>query len=191
MEAFKLTQRRFLGWFACIFGFTSVALGQAIPASTRAATLQLGAGYTHYQPDYGPINISGFTIYGDYDLLFHVGVEAEMHRTFNNHTDIGENTYLIGPRAYYIVKHRFKFYGKGMIGRATFDYQKPYFTPSSPSYTAFAAGGGLDIDVAHHVSIRAIDYEYQIWNNFPLHNSPTSTDHLTPALLTFGAAYRF
>lgn len=191
MEAFKLTQRSLIGWFACIFGFTSVALGQAIPASTRAATIQLGAGYTHFQPDYGPRDFSGFTVYADYDFIFHLGVEAEMHRSLSNQTDIGEYTYLIGPRAYYIVKRRLKFYGKGMIGRATLDYQKPYFNPSSPTYPVFAGGAGLDIGVTRHLNIRALDYEYQLWTGFPYHNSPTVKDHLSPAVLTVGAAYRF
>ena len=185
LQAVKLKRHTVLGAFVLFLGATGTLLGQALPARIKLASLQAGVGFSFANPDYGPKDISGLTLYADYDLLHNIGFEGDVHLiTLNSPTDIGENTYLIGPRAYY-RKKRFKLYGKVLGGLGQFSYKTPYYViPYSTYNAALAFGGGLDITVTRRINIRAFDYEYQMWPNY-------RNDGLTPVVYTFGAAYHF
>ena len=56
-------------------------------------------------------------------------------------SDIGENSYLIGPRFVLFHRKRFNVYAKGLFGRGTFVYQYPNRPFVSDSYTMYAIGG--------------------------------------------------
>lgn len=159
-------------------------MGQAIPAASRIAALQVGVGVTIVNPDYGPKDIQGITLYADYDLLKFIGIEADIHRvSIITPTDLGEDSYLLGPR-FYFRKYRFKPYAKAMAGIGRLNFQTPYYSPASSStFGIYALGGGVDIAVTRRINIRAIDFEVQKW--------PGYGKGLTPTAITFGVAYRF
>jgi hypothetical protein len=174
-----------ISFFAFLLSQTSSAAAQALPTATGHGALQVGAGWTFVNPDYGHKNIQGFTGFVDFDLFSHLGVEGTVHAVnLITPEDLAEDTYLIGPR-YVIHKGRFAPYAKALAGVGDLVIQESQDNPGrfSGTYFAFAIGAGLDIDVRRHIVIRAIDVEYQRW--------PGLGNGLSPFAYTVGAAYRF
>jgi len=175
-----------LGVLAGALSLASTAHGQALPTATGVRHLEIGAGATLGKPDFGQDWIGGISAFADYNLWSHIGVEADAHiLTLHTPQDLGENTYEAGPRVYW-RKGRFTFYGKALIGYGNFIVQEIQDNPGKFNATSFmySVGGGADIDLPHHLTIRAFDFEYQEWPNF-------ANDGLSPAIGTVGAAYRF
>ena len=174
------------GCFVYVLGLATWSHAQAIPAATRSGGAgQIGVGATFVSPDYAQKYAKGLSVYGDYNLLRHIGVEGDIHfGSLIAPTDIGENTFLAGPRFVYQF-HRFDPYAKVLFGVGQFQFQQgSYGAGSSATYGVYAFGGGLDIHVTHHLNVRAFDFEYQKWPNFPANG-------LTPYVTTIGAAYAF
>lgn len=175
-----------IGAFILALSLTSQARGQAIPTATAPASIQVGAGYSIASPDYGQKNLQGASIFADYDIGLHYGLEADVHIIdLRTPTDIAENSYLIGPR--FILPYRkFKLYGKAQLGYGQFrvletqDNQGQY----NGFYFAYALGGGLEYRASHHIVVRAIDAEQQRWPSY-------GRNGLTPLVYTFGVAYHF
>ncbi len=157
---------------------------QAVAAAT-GKTLAVGVAYQNIDPDYGPNRASGIGIFVNYDFSRFVGVtaEANLQTAFSNVVFL-EHTYLFGARGEY-NRGKYLAYGKALIGDATASNNttNPGLFNAPASYPVFALGGGLDVRLQHHVTVRAIDYEEQHWISY----HPNS---LTPHVLSFGVAYR-
>lgn len=162
------------------------ASAQAIAAAT-GKTLAVGVAYQNIDPDYGPSRASGIQIFGNYDFARFVGLTAEINlqTAFSSDIVFYEHSYMFGGRGEY-HRGRYLLYGKALIGDATStaNSKNPGLLNAPGSYPALGLGGGLDIRLDHHITVRAIDYEDQHW--FTYH--PNS---LTPHILSFGVAYRF
>lgn len=175
--------------FAVLLGtlsFSAHARAQALPTATGRGGLQVGGGATMGKPDFGQDWIGGVTIFADYNLTSHIGVEANAHiLTLHTPQDLGEDTYEAGPRFFW-RRNRFTLYGKAQIGYGRFIVQEIEDNPGKFNATSFmySLGGGLDYDLHHHITIRAFDFEYQSWPGF-------ANNGLSPAIGTVGIAYRF
>ena len=176
---------------SAVLGGSIAAGDQALPGAVRPIEAQAGVGFSFARPDFtspdpnaGFPYIKGFTAYADatYHHLF--GLEAEVHYdSILTPTDIGENTYMVGPRVVVIHEDRMSLYAKALGGLAAFEYQKgTYLTPRTDTYGAFAVGGGIDFRASRHIDVRAIDIEQQWWPSF----TPSG---LKPFVTTFGVAY--
>jgi len=171
-------------WLVLLFSTVHRAYSQASATATRLGTFQAGLGVTAASPDYGQLYIKGYTAYADFNFSDHIGVEAVTHQvSVVTPTDIGEDTYLIGPR-YFRTYGRFSPYAKLLVGLGRFNLQFDYAPHTSTSYLAYALGGGVDIRATEHINIRAVDFEAQRWPGF-------TTNGLTPYVTTVGAAYNF
>ena len=169
----------------CALSLSPSVLGQASPTATRRGAIQVGVAATTFSLDYGEGREEGIMVYGDIDFNRHIGVEA-LYRNVSLITprDIGENHFMVGPR-FHLERGIFAPYAKVLIGRSTINFQQGYnVTAYSNSYLSYGLGGGLDIHATRHINIRAIDFEYQRWPNFPPHG-------LTPYGASIGAAYVF
>jgi opacity protein-like surface antigen len=165
----------------------SAARAQATAAATRGGIAQAGIGYTNSSQDEYKQRLQGATIYGTFDLNAHLGIEADAHMAsiIKSYYQYKEQSYDVGLR-YVYRRRRFAPYGKGMIGIGHASAATPtqiYAGNVPDTYMLFAFGGGLDYSLSDRINIRAVDFEYQRWPNFAPHG-------LTPALLTFGVAYR-
>ena len=162
------------------------AHGQALPTATgHGGGIQVGAGVSYAKPDFGQLWIGGITAFGDYNLMPHIGLEANIHwLTLHTPQDLGEETFEAGPRFYW-RKSRYTLYGKAQLGYGKFVVQELQDNPGKFDATSFmySLGGGLDIDFKHHITVRAFDFEYQQWPNF-------ANNGLSPAVGTVGIAYR-
>jgi hypothetical protein len=148
--------------------------------------VQIGGGYSLAGPDYNQSKIKGISVYGDLDFKNHFGVEGAIHKvSIWTPSDIGEDTYLLGPR-YSFTRGRYSLYGKALFGIGRFQNQGTFAT--SPHYTStygvYAFGGGLDVSLRKHLNLRIVDIEFQKWPGF-------EPNGLSPIVATFGAAYRF
>ena len=152
---------------------------QAVYTAERTARISVGAGGSYLNTDYAAKPTYGASFFADMDLFRHVGLEAEGHLGgIISPDDIGENSYLVGPRAF-IRRSRFTGYGKLMLGRGSINNQ--LFNLSS-SYNLYAYGGGLEYRAARRITVRGIDFEMQKWPGFPPHG-------LSPLVVTIGASY--
>lgn len=150
------------------------------PTAVRAATLQVGGGFTLASPDYSQPLFRGGSVYATLDVGSHLGVEFMFHQENTPGTDkIAERTYELGPRYVWHLSHVEPFV-KVSYGRGVFNY--PY-DAANLAYNMVTLTGGVDVSVQRHIVLRG-QYEYQRWLDFP-------PNGLTPQLVTFGAAYRF
>ena len=157
---------------------------QAVPTATSAGAAQAGLAVSIASPDYGQQYIKGVTVFGDLDLGNHLGVEADAHLvSYVTPTDIGQNTFLIGPR-YSFHRKRLAPYAKALAGLGLFEYQYDNIPHYHESYFVYAFGGGLDVRASRHIVVRAIDFEAQRWPGY-------RTGGLTPYVTSFGVAYAF
>jgi hypothetical protein len=191
LEDITLKRHHLIGLFIFVFGWSLASHAQAVPMATRLGSAQIGAGFSFAIPDYGPTYIKGYTIYGDVDLWRRVGIEADVHQVnVFTATDIGEDTYLIGPRFSIIRQGRVNAYAKVLGGLGRFEYQEGTYRPThTDTFGVFAVGGGIDFRASRHINIRAIDIEAQKW---PGYGTPGFAAHgLNPFVTTFGVAYAF
>jgi hypothetical protein len=169
-----------LGFLAASLSFVPAAHAQANPTATRLSHLQLGAGYSYARTDYGHRGDKGFTIYGDYDIGVHYGLEGNYHDTsISTPEHISERSFTVGPR-FILRGHHFKLYGKGFLGLGHLDARSG--TRYNETDFLFGGGGGVEYLAGDHLVIRPVDVEYQRWS---------FRNGLTPLVLTVGAAYRF
>lgn len=158
---------------------TAPAFAQANPTATALSNVQVGAGFTYAPTDYGQKANKGVTFYGDYDMGLHWGAEAEYHySSISTPNNVSENSFLIGPR-FIVRKNRFKLYGKGMIGLGRLEVPVAHVRETD---FVFAAGGGVEYIMGHHITLRPIDFEFQRWSY---------ATGLNPKTVTIGLAYRF
>ena len=177
-------------WSLSILGFASLSFlllpsmhAQAVPTAIKTGSIEAGAGVTYLNNDYSTRKNGGVTAWADYDFLhyFHVTVGADLQLNFTgiiSPDDIGENSYLLGPRFSHRFYDKYQVYGKIDFGRATISNQL-YHTSSS--YNVYAFGGGLDYHVARRYNIRA-EVDEQKWGNFEPHT-------LSPITASIGVLY--
>ena len=171
-----------IGCFACVLSMSTWVHAQATPTASRISSIALGVGGTLINPDFAQSHIGAITFFGDYNLPYNLGIEGVIHYSVNTPSDVSENSYIIGPR--YILRHkRVEGYAKVLLGVGHFGLQQGSFAnPNTATYFEYALGGGLDIHVARHINIRAIDLEIQKWPGF----HPNS---LSPWGGTIGVSY--
>jgi opacity protein-like surface antigen len=98
--------------------------------------------------------------------------------------DVGETSFMGGLR-FTVKKRSFRPYVKVLAGLGTVHFsQGDYSANSSQSTMALGLGAGLDYRLSEHFFVRAIDFEYQDWRNFP-------PNGLSPYVITIGAGYHW
>ncbi|MEI9979347.1 MAG: hypothetical protein WDN23_10165 [Edaphobacter sp.] len=179
-----MKQSNLLGCFACILSLVTWARGQAVPTASRVGSIQAGIGGVVTNPDYGQSNLEGLTFWGDFDFLYHYGVEGEIHYFVRTPSDISENSYLAGPR--YIFRYKkIDAYAKLLFGLGRFGTQSGSFVnPQTGSYFTYAPGAGVDYHATRHINVRVSDIEIQKWPSFGAHG-------LTPISWSAGVSYVF
>lgn len=171
---------------ALLLAAASLAAAQAVPDAEKGrASLWAGAGYSQFQPDFGPNTMGGFTAFADMNFG-RWGVEANLHflrvNSFHNET---ESTYLAGPRYFVFPMGRLRPFAGVLFGVGDIHYP---FKIGNGSYFAFAPYGGVEYRLTRRVALRA-DYQYQFWPAAPgIAGEPSHG--LTPNGFTAGAAWR-
>lgn len=149
------------------------ARGQVVPSATRQRmTVNVGLNGSMFQPDYAgngieqqaPNRLYGWGTYVDVDLRHWIQLEGEARwLRFNARENIREDNYLFGPRVPLPRYWKLHPYGKALFGWGRMNFQYDY---AYGRFADIALGGGVDIPVTKRLTVRAIDFEYQMWPNW-------------------------
>jgi hypothetical protein len=165
-----------------LFAVLPALRAQANPTAIQRGTIQAGVGYLYLNNDYTERKNGGLTLWGDYDFAqvskFRIGVDATLNfGGIRSPDDIGENTYLVGPRFNY-RRHKVELFAKALIGSGTISNQD---NNTSSSFTVYSFGGGVDYRIQPRFKIRA-EGEQQLWPSF----QPSG---LSPFAVSVGVLY--
>jgi hypothetical protein len=147
------------------FILPSDLLAQAVAtASGPGSYVAVGGGISVFQVDYGQRVVGGGWVFADVNPTWRFGLEAEARwLRFHAGEDVTETNYLAGVRVA-IRSHAVKPYAKFLVGDAHIVLPFQY---ASGDFVAYVPGGGLDYELGDRVSVRAVDFEYQLWPQFP------------------------
>ena len=151
---------------AVLGGGVRQASPQVVPSAVGpGAYVAVGAGVSAFQAVYGQRDLAGGFLYADVHPQWRVGFEGEA-RFLRYHTseDVTESNYIAGIRVRVLHAHRLEPYTKFLAGMGKITLP---FGNAHGSFLAYVPGAGLDVAVSHNVSVRAIDFEYQHWPQFP------------------------
>ena len=168
----------------------------------RRTSLQAGAEFSVFNPDFycrnnSPFNcgnnqplLKGVGAFGDFDVSGKIAFGAEGEARWLRWDGVGaqvESTYLIGPRYRVYQFRNLGFWVKFLVGAGDITTNN-YPGPDSfkGSLLVYAPGGSLDYRLNERVSLRA-DYELQKWPSFAV--LPPNTHGLTPNGFSFGVVY--
>ncbi|HUB53110.1 MAG TPA: outer membrane beta-barrel protein [Terracidiphilus sp.] len=161
---------------SALFGLALVSASASASAQVLASASQSGFSVdvggigSAFQPGYAGNGIpqtSPNRLYGPgayIDARFTRWIQAEAEGRwlrFNEFQNIGENTYMIGPKVPVVDFHRWSPYGKFLIGWGS---GTGWLTGRA---TVFAYGGGVDFRLSRRFTIRPFDFEKQEWRSSP------------------------
>ncbi len=138
---------------------------QAVPtASGPGSYIALGGGVSAFQQDYGRRVVGGGCVFADINPTWRFGLEAEARWLgWHGAEDVSETNYLAGVRLA-ARSHTVRPYAKFLVGDAHIVLPFRY---ASGDFLAYVPGAGVDYEVNDRVSVRAVDFEYQLWPQFP------------------------
>jgi opacity protein-like surface antigen len=169
-----------------VFSLSLAAHSQALPTATGGPiSVQGGAGVSFANSDYTTQYVKGVSFFASADLAAGLGVAVEYNdNNLVTPQDLGETSFMGGLR-FTVKKKSFRPYVKVLAGLGTVHLSQGYFlTNATQSSMALGLGAGLDYRLSEHFFVRAIDFEYQDWRNFP-------PNGLSPYVITIGAGYRW
>ncbi len=165
----------------------SAARAQAVHAGVQQADLLAGVEASNFSTDYGPNRMTGVGAYVDADWRRGFGAEAELRfLEWGGYLGETQQTYLIGPRAFFLPNSRWRPFGKFLFGGGWMSFPS---TIGHASYFAMAPGGGVDYILSRRWRARA-EYEYQIWPSAPHVVGQPGTPSLKPNGVSVGLTFR-
>jgi hypothetical protein len=141
---------------------------------------QLGVAGSVANPDYSNTTIGGGMVYGSYDALRYVGVEARTHYAYKSN---GEHEFsLAGGYRFTLPIRRFVPFAGGLIGYGHFTDPNPAVKANGTNSFAISYLAGVDIHATRHWNVRLFEVESQVWTDF-------LPDGLDPVIYSAGVAY--
>jgi hypothetical protein len=161
----KRIARAFIG-VAVILAGAKGLLAQVVPSAVGpGAYVAVGTGVSGFQAVYGQRDLGGGLIYADVHPQWRVGFEGEARfLRFHTSEHVTESNYLGGVHILVLRSHDVELYTKFLVGMGRITLP---FDQAHGSFLAYVPGGGIDIALNHYVTLRAIDFEYQHWPQFP------------------------
>jgi hypothetical protein len=134
------------------------------PVKGPGSYVAVGGMISSFHNPYGERYLDGGAVYVDLNPTWRFGLEGEARTLrLNSNENVTMTSYFAGLRVA-ARPGRFSPYGKFLVGAGKitlpFDYAKGTFFTYVP-------GGGIDFKLNDRVTVRALDVEYQLWQNFP------------------------
>jgi hypothetical protein len=144
---------------------SSRAIAQAVATATGpGSSVVVGGGFSLANSPYGQRNLAGGWLFTDFYPHWRFGLESEArYLRLHDSEDVTEADYLIGPRVF-LHSGREQVYAKFLVGDGHIDLPFHY---GRGDFLTLAPGGGVDVALNDYVSVRAFDFEYQLWRDFP------------------------
>lgn len=160
-----LYARLLTGLSLMMLSVPSRAIAQAVATATGpGSSVTVGGGLSLANSPYGQRDLAGGWLFSDFYPHWRFGLETEArYLRLHQSEDVTEANYLIGPRVF-VHSGREQIYAKFLVGDGHIDLPFHY---GSGDFLTLAPGGGVDLALNDYVSIRAFDFEYQLWRDFP------------------------
>lgn len=159
--------------FALLLAVACPAGAQVVYSGRRQeARLTVGLMGSVFQPDYSGTGVPaeatnrlyGYGGYVDWTIRHWVQVEGEARwLRLNAKDNIREDNYLIGPRVPLPGYWRLQPYAKALVGYGRMNFQYDY---AYGRFANIALGGGVDVHLTRKLTVRAVNFEYQMWPNW-------------------------
>ncbi len=149
---------------ALVLASAAQSPAQAKPAASGpGGYAAVGGAISGFRNPYGERYLAGGTMYVDVNPTWRYGFEME-GRTLRLNQDEGVTlkNYFVGVRVA-ALPGRIVPYGKFMIGAGAINFPFQY---AKGTFFAFAPGGGVDYRLNNYITLRAVDVEYQMWQDF-------------------------
>jgi hypothetical protein len=142
------------------------ARAQVVPAAVGpGAYVAVGGGVSGYQSVYGQLHLAGGEVYADVHPQWRIGFELEARSLrYHSFENISESNYLGGLHITVLHTHHVDPYAKFLVGMGRTTLPFGY---AHGSFLTYAPGAGVDIALTNYISVRPIDFEYQLWQQFP------------------------
>ncbi len=123
----------------------------------------VGGEVSAFQADYGQRVIYGGLLYADMNLTWRYGFEGEArYLRFNSFENVTETNYFVGPRVM-LKPGPMRPYVKFLVGAGKITLPMAY---AQGTFLSYAPGGGVDYIAGDRLTIRIVDFEYQLWPGF-------------------------
>ncbi len=187
-----LTKKTILRPLAGLFlglALTGTAFGQAGTTADRSADVNVFAGVSHVDPDYGEPQV-GYVFGADYTRFFrhlYAAPSLELRATISpKGRTVGENVYSGGLKLEHLYHRRYHAYVDALAGWSKINFVIPAHAPggiveSSDTGLALTYGGGVDVDVFRNYAVKA-DFQGSSWRGLDIGT-------LSPSALTVGVVY--
>lgn len=152
----------------CLLAFAS--LFSVAVSAQDVAKIDLFAGYSYVRANPGTSGLDGFNLHGGSASLAYnangwlSGVADFGGYNSNNILGSGVDgtlsTYLFGPRVSYRRNSHFTPFGQVLFGVAHIGGSDGLAFSTSNNSFAMALGGGLDVNVSRHLSLRPLQLDY-------------------------------
>lgn len=170
--------RQLARYIALAFLFCGYCFAVLVPAVAQSPSkFDLGGGYQYVHTNAPPGGCGCFALNGGngwfaYNVTPSFGTVAEIgvqhaSNVMDSGMDLTLTSFLAGPRYSLRKWKRFTPFGQVLLG---ISHASGSFAPGSLSYPgsstvfAMATGGGLDIAVSRHISVRTIQADYYLTN---------------------------
>lgn len=157
-----------MGCMIAIFTALHV-LSQAVNAQNIATAkgpgsyIAIGGEGSAFQADYGQRVIYGGGLFADVNPTWRYGFEAEArYLRLNSFETVTETNYLVGPRVM-LKPGPMRPYVKFLVGAGKITLPVGY---AQGTFFTYAPGGGVDYIAGDRLTIRVVDFEYQLWPGF-------------------------
>lgn len=159
-------KRSFLAALLTVFAFLPCrAIAQADPTATGpGSTITAGGGLSFANSPYGQRSLAGAWVFSDFYPHWRFGIESEArYLRLHGSENVTQANYLIGPRVF-VHSGREQLYAKFLVGDGHINLPFRY---GRGDFLTLAPGAGIDLPLNDYVSVRAFDFEYQLWRDFP------------------------
>jgi hypothetical protein len=153
-----------LAIFVCLHLLCQTASAQDIAtAKGPGSYVAVGGEVSAFQADYGQRVIGGGLLFADVNPNWRIGFEGEA-RYLRLHTfeDVTETNYFVGPRIM-LRPGPLRPYVKFLVGAGKITLPLHY---AQGTFLSYAPGGGVDYIAGDRLTVRLIDFEYQLWPGF-------------------------
>lgn len=169
----KLVSLKTIGLFLLALGFTAIASRSAL--AQHGSLVDVGVDYNYVYTnapagDCGCFSLQGGSGWVAFNFSHHLGLVGEIagqHASNISSTgaDLTLTSYLVGPRYAWTHTGRIKPFAQLLVGGAHASGSLAPGSsglPGSANSFAMIAGGGVDVNFAHRLSLRAIEADYYL-----------------------------
>ena len=160
-------------WIRRIGISSAFILALVVPRGTTAQSFEVGGGYSYVRANLPPDGCGCFSLNGGsgwvgIGLTRHFSIVGEVAAQHGSNIagtggDLTLTSYLLGPRYTVRRSEGVRPFGQFLVGGAHASGSEAPGTsglPGSPNAFALAAGGGLDLSLSKHLSLRLVQADY-------------------------------